>query len=168
MQNQNTNQQQGQKGYYSPEQMMMYNQNQNQNPNYNVNFNLQNQKQKLIEKKKKVFEERAGDWVCMKCKNLNFSFRIICNRCKIPKVESEKLYDEHIKSLYNYVKINEMYQNQVLKQNYNNNPNQVFINKLGNVQQQQFNQGNVYNQGYNQNCNNLDVYSTESLNNGYN
>jgi len=29
-------------------------------------------------------------------------------------------------------------------------------------------ENNVYNQGFNQNCNNLDLYSTESLNNGYN
>ncbi len=26
-------------------------------------------------------EERVGDWVCMKCTNLNFSFRMTCNRC---------------------------------------------------------------------------------------
>ncbi len=25
--------------------------------------------------------ERVGDWVCIACENLNFSFRHICNRC---------------------------------------------------------------------------------------
>jgi hypothetical protein len=29
----------------------------------------------------KLNEERVGDWVCMKCTNLNFSFRFTCNRC---------------------------------------------------------------------------------------
>lgn len=26
---------------------------------------------------------RAGDWICLGCKNLNFSFREVCNRCLI-------------------------------------------------------------------------------------
>lgn len=34
---------------------------------------------------KKVLIERKGDWACPKCKNLNFSFRLACNRCKLPK-----------------------------------------------------------------------------------
>ena len=35
--------------------------------------------------KKKPFDKRKGDWKCPNCKNLNFSFRFVCNRCKIPK-----------------------------------------------------------------------------------
>lgn len=31
--------------------------------------------------KKKTFTLREGDWICLKCNNLNFSFRIICNKC---------------------------------------------------------------------------------------
>lgn len=42
-------------------------------------------------KKKKPFQEREGDWNCFKCKNLNFSFRVICNRCQLSKKESESL-----------------------------------------------------------------------------
>ena len=34
--------------------------------------------------------KRDGDWTCFKCKNLNFAFRKICNKCKLPKEESEK------------------------------------------------------------------------------
>ena len=40
---------------------------------------------KYIKKKAKPFTERAGDWICKNCKNLNFAFRNECNRCKIPK-----------------------------------------------------------------------------------
>ena len=40
--------------------------------------------------KKKVFQEREGDWVCKFCQNLNFSFRTKCNRCKAFKINSEK------------------------------------------------------------------------------
>lgn len=64
-------------------------------------------------KKKKPFVERVGDWVCIKCKNLNFSFRVICNRCQLTKAESEKLFDQYMKNLMNYVKINELLQNQL-------------------------------------------------------
>jgi hypothetical protein len=41
--------------------------------------------------KKKPFQERAGDWVCLKCKNLNFSFRVVCNRCQSAKSEKDKV-----------------------------------------------------------------------------
>ena len=34
---------------------------------------------------KKPFDKRKGDWSCPECHNLNFAFRIVCNRCKIPK-----------------------------------------------------------------------------------
>ena len=50
-----------------------------QNPN---NKNFYN---KFQTKKVKTFAERSGDWVCTSCKNLNFAFRIICNRCQKPK-----------------------------------------------------------------------------------
>ena len=35
--------------------------------------------------KKKEDGERKSDWICANCKNLNYSFRVICNRCQIPK-----------------------------------------------------------------------------------
>ena len=38
-------------------------------------------------KKMRPFTERTGDWICKNCRNLNFAFRIECNRCKLPKKE---------------------------------------------------------------------------------
>lgn len=37
------------------------------------------------------FSERAGDWYCFKCQNLNFAFRTECNRCKLSKQESDAM-----------------------------------------------------------------------------
>ena len=45
-------------------------------------------------KKKKQFIEKEGDWCCYDCKNINFAFRNVCNRCKLDKEESEKKYIE--------------------------------------------------------------------------
>ena len=45
---------------------------------------------KMYKKKTKVFTEREGDWVCKNCKNLNFAFRVECNRCQLPKDSPEK------------------------------------------------------------------------------
>jgi hypothetical protein len=42
------------------------------------------------ENKKKNFEERKGDWLCIFCNNLNFSFRTKCNRCKMAKKQAVK------------------------------------------------------------------------------
>jgi len=36
--------------------------------------------------------ERVGDWVCFSCSNLNFSFRKICNRCKLSRDMSDMNY----------------------------------------------------------------------------
>ena len=36
-------------------------------------------------KDKKPFDKRKGDWLCPECHNLNFAFRVVCNRCQIPK-----------------------------------------------------------------------------------
>ena len=39
-----------------------------------------------IRKKSEEEHNKEGDWRCMHCKNLNYSFRTLCNRCKIPKM----------------------------------------------------------------------------------
>ena len=43
--------------------------------NPNNNYNIRDQKK---------------DWICSFCNNLNYSFRIKCNRCKIRKEDSDK------------------------------------------------------------------------------
>lgn len=45
-------------------------------------------------RKPKQFARREGDWICNSCKNLNFAFRINCNRCHLPKAESEKMQEK--------------------------------------------------------------------------
>ncbi len=65
------------------------------------------------EKKKKPFVERLGDWVCIKCKNLNFSFRVVCNRCQLQKIENNKMFEHYMRNLMNYVKVNDMMQQRI-------------------------------------------------------
>jgi len=113
-------------------------------------------------KSKKPFQERVGDWVCIKCKNLNFSFRLICNRCQLTKIESDKLFENYMKNLFNYVncvKLNEItgvnqnqsqnFQNQNLNQNINQNQNQ----NIQNIQNQNIQNQNQNIQNMNQNQN---------------
>jgi hypothetical protein len=37
----------------------------------------------------------AQDWVCLSCNNLNYSFRKVCNRCKITTREDNHNYSQH-------------------------------------------------------------------------
>lgn len=67
------------------------------------------------EKTKLPFEIRVGDWICLYCNNLNFSFRIKCNRCGLLRKSSRllKMRSCHV-NYYNY------YRNQM---NYNEEMN---------------------------------------------
>ena len=66
-----------------------------------------------VDKKKKTLVEREGDWLCPKCKNLNFAFRILCNRCKLDKPSG----------------INQIQPNYISN---NNNHNYMWNNNIGN------------------------------------
>lgn len=44
-------------------------------------FNLPGKAQ--ADKSKKHTKERAGDWICQRCFNHNFSFRESCNMCQL-------------------------------------------------------------------------------------
>ena len=57
-----------------------------QNFGNNINNKINNKKVGNIQKtNKKPFDKRKGDWRCPSCNNLNFAFRVICNRCKLQK-----------------------------------------------------------------------------------
>ena len=60
-----------------------------------IDDNVYKNKTKKMNRRKKVFKERIGDWICFNCNNLNFSFRTQCNRCKISKNESDILSSEY-------------------------------------------------------------------------
>lgn len=36
----------------------------------------------------------AQDWICMSCNNLNYSFRKVCNRCKVTTREDNQKYSQ--------------------------------------------------------------------------
>ena len=44
---------------------------------------LKDNSNNLYQQHKSNHSTRQGDWVCLQCHNLNFSFRKKCNRCKI-------------------------------------------------------------------------------------
>ena len=70
----------------------------------------------IEEKTKLPSEIRAGDWICLYCNNLNFSFRIKCNRCGLLRKSSAHLF----KKKYYF---DNAFKN---KANYSNNFNEEF------------------------------------------
>ena len=70
-----------------------------------VNLRKNNHKNKYNLKKegknKRHFEVRIGDWTCINCNNLNFSFRNKCNRCGLPKELSRQKIGEINSQIYN-------------------------------------------------------------------
>ena len=57
---------------------------------FNVKANKMRKNKDDKKKKKNTFVKRKGDWICYKCKNLNFAFRKFCNKCKLSKEETDK------------------------------------------------------------------------------
>ena len=75
------------------------------------------------EKTKLPLEIRVGDWICLYCNNLNFSFRIKCNRCGLLRKSSshllkQKYYSNKYQYMGNYNNYNDGY-----FMNYNQNGN---------------------------------------------
>ena len=75
------------------------------------------------QKKKKPFEIREGDWTCFDCHNLNFSFRIKCNRCGLLKEVSDKKCEDFRANVMS----NMMNRN---NGNYFNNNNNLYNNNM--------------------------------------
>ena len=82
-----------------------------------MNKNSTNIYNKFQSRKMRPFAERSGDWICKKCRNLNFAFRIECNRCKLPKKD---MLDNHsIRENVNNNEKNGPFLNQYINSNYN-------------------------------------------------
>lgn len=65
-----------------------------------------------IQSNKPNQQHHQKDWVCFQCKNVNFSFRVICNRCELPKVQSETLMvNSYQHVLLNNILLNNQQQN---------------------------------------------------------
>ena len=94
--------------------------------------------QKSGEKKKKTLIERKGDWQCPLCHNLNFAFRVSCNRCKLPKemylnmsIKQQKINDNRNNNINNQNNfIPQIPQNQII----NNNGPQLINNQFNIIQ----------------------------------
>ena len=79
----------------------------NMSPNkYSHSHSPKPKKGEHEKKKKKPFVEREGDWICFKCKNLNFAFRTNCNRCHLTKNENQKIIQQYM-SNYNGFNVGE-------------------------------------------------------------
>ena len=83
------------------------------------------------ERNRKNFEVREGDWTCIKCNNLNFSFRNKCNRCGLPKDLNTKFETMNVDMLnpnINYQFMNEINSNAIYMNNINNSNNMSINN----------------------------------------
>ena len=105
------------------------------------------------EKKKKPLIERKGDWLCPKCRNLNFAFRLICNRCQLAKSEAENMlsFQQNISINNNLMGRGFGYNQQ---QNHQNNNNNVF----------NYQNMNIYNNLYGIHANNLSNINNNIIN----
>ena len=79
---------------------MQFNNNINQmDNNYLNSLELNNksnfQNNNMYYKFKKPLIEKAGDWICFNCHNLNFAFRTNCNRCHITKKDNNLLIKQN-------------------------------------------------------------------------
>jgi len=52
-------------------------------PKLIVDIKPRNKYHKINDNKDK---NKNKDWICNICRNLNYSFRVFCNRCKMPKM----------------------------------------------------------------------------------
>jgi hypothetical protein len=60
-----------------------------QNDQYLFSKNTKKNKKNKKVNNQKIKEKRPFDWVCNRCNNLNYSFRIFCNICNLPRNENQ-------------------------------------------------------------------------------
>ena len=65
--------------------LFSYNEEQDNFTKYNISKKSSTKSMPNNKNDKKPFDKRKGDWLCPDCHNLNFAFRVICNRCQRPK-----------------------------------------------------------------------------------
>jgi hypothetical protein len=75
------------------------------------------------EKTKLPFEIRVGDWICLYCNNLNFSFRIKCNRCGLLRKSTNYLLKQKYNMNYQYMNCNNFNDGYNTNVNYNGDYN---------------------------------------------
>ena len=105
-----------------------------------MNKNSKNMYNKFQTRKMRPFTERIGDWICKNCRNLNFAFRLECNRCKLPKKDI----------IDNYKNVNDNVYNNLKNDSGLNNINNISYNYYKNSYQNKNkykckNQNNIYN-----------------------
>ena len=61
----------------------------NQNDQYLFSKNTKKNKKNKKSNNQKVKEKRPFDWICNRCNNLNYSFRVFCNICNLPRNENQ-------------------------------------------------------------------------------
>lgn len=85
--------------------------------------------------------ERQGDWICIKCFNLNYSFRFKCNRCLLSKEEHEAIKNE----TNNYY--NELLKSNIIMSNTGcNNPDRSKVDNNNEKNQENSIQSNLLNE----------------------
>ena len=66
-----------------------------------ISQNIKKELKKSKNVKKKIDLIREGDWICNICNNLNFSFRLQCNRCQSNQKKKVKSFRKPLKDLTN-------------------------------------------------------------------
>ena len=71
------------------------------NQNEQCLFSKNTKKNKKAKKtnNQKHKEKRPFDWICNRCNNLNYSFRVICNICNLPRNENQ-FYNPNMRNSY--------------------------------------------------------------------
>ena len=87
----------------------------------------------MEEKTKLPLEIRVGDWICLYCNNLNFSFRIKCNRCGLLRKSTTHLLNKkYYNNKYQYLGNNNNYNNDNYFGNFNMNYDLNYNNNFNN------------------------------------
>jgi hypothetical protein len=114
--------------------------------NENKNKTTPDKKEKLPQKKNLI--KKIGDWICPNCTNINFAFRLECNRCGLSKQQAIIAYKQI-----------ELVNNNNIKESNNINNIQNIYKSFNNLNNSGFNNNNYLNNI------NQDIYNNNTLNN---